>query len=312
MAYNYHFNDHPPPYEHHHEEEHSAYHETPSSGKPIHYEFHSVSDSADPQYNRQKGNGGMVFPDQQLGMKEKYPQFSGVGTNSEGGGGGQSKEGEECSDEEEKVGREKNVMYQYKEEMLKPMMLPIMTNQDELGEEEGHKMVITKPSKNPFTRGRQNRKYPQEGVKYQKQFMQMMKYEHQNESPQKYPKEQEKPMYQQQMFRQSYPEQGIQSDQYALNHEMFHGMKMETADKEKKSEEVGEEIEKPSSEEVSMSSSEFLDKNDKESGSSKEKYKTVTTSYFPYVQGADYKNQRSYNDDTMSKDDIDKYADIYK
>ena len=140
--------------------------------------------------------------------------------------------------------------------------------------------------------------------------MQMMKYEHQNESPEKYPKEMEEPKYQQPKFQQSYPGHENQNNEYAVNHGMYQGMEM--VNKEKQSAEVGEEVEKPSSEEVSMSSSEFLDKNDKESGSSKEKYKTVTTSYFPYVQGADYKNQRSYNDDTMSKDDIDKYADIYK
>ena len=347
VAYNYHYNDHPPPYEHHHEEEHSEYQESPGSGgKPIHYEFHSVSDSGNPNFGGGQDGGKTV------GMKEAYAEYPGMGMSGVGAGGGQSSKEGDCSDEEGAGGKIENsgkeVMYQYKEEMLKPMMLPIMTNHDEGGGEQ--KMMMMKPSKNPFTGGRKKRpgqsgKYSQqepkylqqepkyhqqEGMKYhEEQFMQMMKYEHPNEAPDKYSKElldeespkhqsyqEERPKYQSyQEERPKYQEQKhsqVQNEQYSVHHGMY-GMKM--GKQKSSSEENEEEGGKPSSEDVSVSSSEFLDKNDKESGGStlsKQKYKTVTTSYFPYVQGADYKDQQSYNDDPMSKEDIDKYADIYK
>lgn len=278
-----------------------------------------------------------------VGMKEAYAEYPGMGMSGVGAGDGQSSKEEDCSDEEGAGGKMgnpgKEVMYQYKEEMLKPIMLPIMTNHDEGGGEQ-KMMMMMKPSKNPFTGGRKKKpgqsgkysqqepKYPQQEPKYQQQegmkyheeqFMQMMKYEHANEAPDKYSKEmlveeppkhqsyqEERPKYQEQKHSQG------QNEQYSVHHGMY-GMKM--GKQKSSSEENEEEGEKPSSEDVSVSSSEFLDKNDKESGGStlsKQKYKTLTTSYFPYVQGADYKNQRSYNDDPMSKEDIDKYADIYK
>lgn len=196
-------------------------------------------------------------------------------------------------------------------------MLPIPTNHDILGEKVGRqKIMITKPSN--FKGGNRNRpehsrmrppkeqKYQQDGLKYyEEQFMQMMGYEHQKGTSKKYPKEQGK---HQSAQEHDYQNTNFQNEQRTIPHGMY-DMKMEMDDKGTQSEEIMEEVDKPSSEEVSVSSSEFLDKNDKES---KEKFKTVTTSYFPYVQGADFKNQRSYNDDTMSPDDIDKYADIYK
>lgn len=266
----------------------------------------------------------MVSAPQFPGMEESYTKLTNAGTRGGGSEGrGQPKESEECNDEDgkKKMVRGEKERFQYEEKMLKPMMLPIPTNQDELGEVEGQKMMITKPSKYPFRGGhrkrpehsrmlpQKERKYQQDGLKYyEEQFMQMMEYEHQKGTQGKYPKEQGVPVDQSSQYRQehNYQETNQQNEQNSVTHGMY-GMEMENTGKQ--SGEIGEEVDKPSSEEVTVSSSEFLDKNDK---GSKEKYKTVTTSYFPYVQGADYKNQRSYNDDTMSLDDIDKYADIYK